>query len=58
MLALVAGAVVVVVSSAGDLVTGSPVRVQGLRQMEFNACEAIVVGQDSFTVQVRVTKGP
>ena len=33
-------------------------RLQGLRQVEFNACEAMVVGQDGFRVQVRVTKGP
>ena len=58
VLALVAGAAVVVVSSAGHLVTGLAVRLQGLRQMEFNACEAIVVGQDGFKVQVHVTKGP
>ena len=58
MLALVAGAAAVVVGSARHLVTGSAVRLQGLRQMEFNACEAMVVGQDGFRVQVRVTKGP
>ena len=58
MLALVAGAAVVVVSSAGHFVTGSAVHLQGLRQMEFNACEAIVVGHDGFRVQVRITKGP
>ena len=33
-------------------------RLQGLRQVEFNACEAMVVGHDSFRVQVGVTKGP
>ena len=58
VLALVAGAAVVVVSSAGHFVTGSAMRLQGLRQMEFNACEAIVVGHDGFRVQVRITKGP
>ena len=31
---------------------------QGLRQVEFNACEAMVVGHDGFRVQVRATKGP
>ena len=31
------------------------VRLQGLRQMEFNECEAVVVGHDGFRVQVRVT---
>ena len=58
MLALVAGAAVVVVGSVGHLATGSTVRLQGLRQVEFNACEAMVAGQDGFRVQVRVTKGP
>ena len=58
VLTLVAGAAVVVVCSAGHLETGSVVRLQGLRQVEFNACEAMVVGHDGFTVQVHVTKGP
>ena len=58
VLTLVAGAAVVVVGSAGHLATGSAVRLQGLRQVEFNTCEAMVVGHDGFRVQVRVTKGP
>ena len=57
MLTLVAGAAVVVVASIGHLVTGSALRLQGL-QVEFNACEAMVVGHDGFRLQVRVTKGP
>ena len=58
VLTLVAGVAVVVVGSAGHLATGPVVRLQGLRQVEFNACEAIVVGHDGCRVQVRVTKGP
>ena len=58
MFTLLAGAAVVVVCSAGHLATGLAVRLQGLRQVEFNACEAMVVGHDGFRVQVRVTKGP
>ena len=49
MLTLVAGTAVVVVCSAGHLATGSTV--QGLRQVEFNACEAMVVGHDGFRVR-------
>ena len=30
--------------------------VEGLRQMEFNECEAAVVGHDGFGVHVRVTQ--
>ena len=56
VLTLVAGAAVVVVGSTGHLATGIVVRIQGLRQVEFNACEAMVVGHDGFRVQVRVTK--
>ena len=33
-------------------------RLQGLRQMEFNKCEAVGVGHNGFRVQVRVTQGP
>ena len=33
-------------------------RLQGLRQVEFNTCEAMVVEHDGFRVQVHVTKGP
>ena len=58
VLTLVAGTAVVVVGGAGHLATESAVRLQGLRQVEFNACEAMVVGHDGFRVQVRVTKGP
>ena len=58
VLTLVAGAAVVVVGSAGHLATGSAGRLQGLRQVEFNACEAMVVGHDGGRVQVHVTKGP
>ena len=58
MLALAAGTAAAVVCSAGHLATGSALRVQGLRQMEFNACEAVVVGHDGFRVQVRVTQAP
>ena len=58
VLTLVAGAAVVVVGSTGHLAKGSALRLQGLRQVEFNACEAIVVGHDGFRVHVRVTKGP
>ena len=57
VLTLVAGAPVVVVCSARHLATGSAARLQGLRQVEFNACEAMVVGHDGFRVQVRVTRG-
>ena len=59
MLTLVACAAVVVVGSAHHLATGSAVlRLQGLRQVESNAWEAMVVGHDGFRVQERVTKGP
>ena len=58
VLTLVAGAAVVVVGSAWHLATGSAVCLQGLRQVEFNACEAMVVGHDGVRVQVRITKGP
>ena len=58
MLTLVAGVAVVVVGSAVHLATGSTVRLQGLQQVEFNVCEAMVVGHDGFRVQVRGTKGP
>ena len=58
MLTLAAGAVVLVVCSAGHLATRLAVRLPGLRQVEFNACEAMVVGRDGFTVQVHATKGP
>ena len=58
VLALATCAAVAVLGSAGHHATGSVVRLQGLRQMEFNDCEAVVVGHDGFRVQVRVTKGP
>ena len=58
VLTLVAGAAAVVVRSTGHLATGSTVHLQGLQQVEFNTCEAMVVGHDGFRVQVRVTKGP
>ena len=58
VLTLVAGATTVVVGSAGHLATGSAVHLQRLQQVEFNECEAMVVGHDGFTVQVCVTKGP
>ena len=58
ILILVASAAVVVVGSAGHLATRSTVRLQGLRQVEFNACEAMVVGHDGFRVHVCVAKGP
>ena len=32
-------------------------RLQGLRQVEFNACEVMVAGHDGFRVQVSVTRG-
>ena len=57
-LTLVASAAAVVVGSARHLATRSAVRLQGLRQVEFNACEGMVVGHDNLRVQVRVTKGP
>ena len=44
--------------SVRHLAKGSAVRPQGLWQVEFNACEAMVVGHDGFRVQVRATKGP
>ena len=58
VLTMVAGAAVVVVCSTGHLAAGSTVLLQGLRQVEFNACEAMVVGHDGFRVQVHITKGP
>ena len=58
MLTLVAGTAVMVVGSAGHFATRSAVRLQGLRQVEFNACEAMVVEHDGFRVHVRVTKEP
>ena len=58
VLTLVAGAAVAVVGNTGHLTTGSAVRLQGLQRVEFNTCEAMVVGHDGFRVQVRVKKGP
>ena len=50
VLTLVASAAVVVVGSAGHFATGSALRLQGLWQVEFNACEAMVVGHDGCRV--------
>ena len=47
-----------VVCNAGHLATWTAVYLQGLRQTEFNSCEAVVVGHDGGGVQVRVTEGP
>ena len=57
-LALAACAAVAVVDSAGHHAKGSAVWLQRLRHMDFNECEALVVGHDGFRVQVRVTQGP
>ena len=58
VLALAACAAVALVGRAGHHEKVSAVRLQGPWQMEFNECEAVVVGHDGFRVQVRVTQGP
>ena len=58
VLALPACAAVAVVGSTRHHEKGSAVRLQGLRHMEFNECEAVVVGHKGFWVQERVTQGP
>ena len=58
VLALAACAAVAVVGSAGHHAKGSALRLQGLWQMDFNKCEAVVVGHDGFRVQSRMTQGP
>ena len=57
MLILAACAAVAVVGSTRHHEKGSAVRLRGLRQMEFNECEAVVVGHDSFRVKVCVAQG-
>ena len=57
MPAFVASAAVAVVGSVGHHATSSVVRLQGLRQMEFNECAAGVVGHDGSILQVCVTQG-
>ena len=59
VLALAPCAAVAVVGSAALAVVGIiGHHAKGLRQMEFNECEAVVLGHDGFRVQVRVTQGP
>ena len=58
VLVLAACAAVAVVGSAGHHEEGSVVCLQGLRQMEFSECEAVVVGHEGFRVQLRLTQGP